>query len=415
MEQPAPPPTTCTVCAAASPKYKCPRCLRRTCSVACVRAHKSRDSCSGERSKTDYVPLQSYTETHLYSDYALLEDAARTADVAARSRHSGPLARAARPNTFKLAPRHRHLLAGAGKRRVPLRFMSRGMSRAEANASRFDARSGEMFWSVELVLPAVGVSVVLDPVIDTTTVAGCLDPLLAAHSPVALRHPAAHRAALGLLGEADRAELYYYWKRPVPQRGDDPKRVYLPVSFEAPLADTLIGCPVLEFPTLVVTTEPLAPNLLVVPRADADPEAEMDLDAAEEEPPSAVASAGDDGEEGEIADLAASDDDDSSSSSVGTSAASSPAPSSPPTRPTSAASTAALPPKPTSAAPTPTAAPAHASLPARPAWPAVPSTSAQQRLPSTAEVVSMWQSLAPAAHARVHSALNADFNKDGAH
>ncbi|KAI9217337.1 hypothetical protein BC828DRAFT_331475, partial [Blastocladiella britannica] len=67
----------CSVCSVQPPKYKCPRCSTRTCSAACVREHKSATGCSGERNKTAYVPLEHYTENHLFSDYTLLEDTAR--------------------------------------------------------------------------------------------------------------------------------------------------------------------------------------------------------------------------------------------------------------------------------------------------------------------------------------------------
>ncbi|TPX11875.1 uncharacterized protein E0L32_007373 [Thyridium curvatum] len=48
----------CTVCRAEPPRYKCPRCGARTCSLACVRRHKSWAQCSGIRDVTAYVPRE---------------------------------------------------------------------------------------------------------------------------------------------------------------------------------------------------------------------------------------------------------------------------------------------------------------------------------------------------------------------
>ncbi|KAJ9149858.1 Box C/D snoRNA protein 1 [Pleurostoma richardsiae] len=46
----------CSICHLNSPKYTCPRCAQRTCSLACARRHKAWASCSGVRDPTAYVP-----------------------------------------------------------------------------------------------------------------------------------------------------------------------------------------------------------------------------------------------------------------------------------------------------------------------------------------------------------------------
>lgn len=45
----------CAICHTSVPQYKCPRCNIRTCSLACVKKHKSWSQCSGERDQTAYV------------------------------------------------------------------------------------------------------------------------------------------------------------------------------------------------------------------------------------------------------------------------------------------------------------------------------------------------------------------------
>lgn len=50
--------TLCTICHVQPPKYKCPRCGVRTCSLPCTRKHKAWASCSGERDPASFVPRE---------------------------------------------------------------------------------------------------------------------------------------------------------------------------------------------------------------------------------------------------------------------------------------------------------------------------------------------------------------------
>ncbi|KAK0389743.1 hypothetical protein NLU13_3316 [Sarocladium strictum] len=46
----------CAICHVSPPKYKCPRCNLRTCSLACSKKHKAWSECNGERDATAYIP-----------------------------------------------------------------------------------------------------------------------------------------------------------------------------------------------------------------------------------------------------------------------------------------------------------------------------------------------------------------------
>jgi len=48
----------CNICHAAQHKYKCPGCGARTCSLTCIKKHKSRTGCSGRHNPTDFVPRE---------------------------------------------------------------------------------------------------------------------------------------------------------------------------------------------------------------------------------------------------------------------------------------------------------------------------------------------------------------------
>ena len=41
----------CEICKKEEYKYNCPRCLIKTCSVKCVKAHKKKFGCDGEKDK----------------------------------------------------------------------------------------------------------------------------------------------------------------------------------------------------------------------------------------------------------------------------------------------------------------------------------------------------------------------------
>ncbi|KAK3371820.1 hypothetical protein B0T24DRAFT_630478 [Lasiosphaeria ovina] len=49
--------TLCCICHSEPPKYKCPGCEARTCSLACSQKHKTRAECDGQRNPRAYVPI----------------------------------------------------------------------------------------------------------------------------------------------------------------------------------------------------------------------------------------------------------------------------------------------------------------------------------------------------------------------
>lgn len=63
----------CTICHVAPPRYKCPRCGLQTCSVPCIRKHKTWSSCPGTRDPTAYMrPKELRTARGVDHDYNFL-------------------------------------------------------------------------------------------------------------------------------------------------------------------------------------------------------------------------------------------------------------------------------------------------------------------------------------------------------
>ncbi|XP_050378777.1 uncharacterized protein LOC126796053 [Argentina anserina] len=134
----------CQECQAKPSKYQCPGCSIRSCSLPCVKAHKSRTSCSGKRSLTHYVPVSQMDDNTLLSDYNLLEEVKRVADSAQRLRN-----KLCRYNNFKLPFHLKCLRSAAYSRRTKLLFLSNGMSKRDKNQTRYDTRTKCISWTIE--------------------------------------------------------------------------------------------------------------------------------------------------------------------------------------------------------------------------------------------------------------------------
>ena len=58
---------SCEVCGDNVSKYRCPQCHLKTCSLTCIKKHKSQSKCTGVRDKTQYVPKDQFGDLQLLS------------------------------------------------------------------------------------------------------------------------------------------------------------------------------------------------------------------------------------------------------------------------------------------------------------------------------------------------------------
>eukprot|EP01023_Acetabularia_acetabulum_P034164 TRINITY_DN3208_c0_g1_i14.p2 TRINITY_DN3208_c0_g1~~TRINITY_DN3208_c0_g1_i14.p2 ORF type:complete len:159 (-),score=14.56 TRINITY_DN3208_c0_g1_i14:332-808(-) len=72
----------CQVCKCKDCKYKCPCCGTRSCSLACCNEHKKQQQCSGKRKRSEYVPMNEFSDNLVMKDYRLLQDVVDTKDRA---------------------------------------------------------------------------------------------------------------------------------------------------------------------------------------------------------------------------------------------------------------------------------------------------------------------------------------------
>ena len=72
----------CEICKKEAYKYNCPKCKIKTCSVKCVKAHKKKYGCDGEKDKFKLVSKQSdYSEQVFYRDVNFLNNAIKDINI----------------------------------------------------------------------------------------------------------------------------------------------------------------------------------------------------------------------------------------------------------------------------------------------------------------------------------------------
>jgi hypothetical protein len=55
----------CETCKVEKYKYKCPACQFKSCSLKCIKLHKEKLNCTGERDPTKFVKKKQYSELNL--------------------------------------------------------------------------------------------------------------------------------------------------------------------------------------------------------------------------------------------------------------------------------------------------------------------------------------------------------------
>lgn len=168
----------CAICHLSTPKYTCPRCSIRTCSLSCVKKHKAWSSCPGTRDATAYVQRSRLrTAAGIDHDYNFLHSVERSMERGERiAVHDRGLLREEelRPLTVQEV---RWRVGRDGKKRkvvltralrevrgrvfekmlgqrlkrlgVTILCAPMGMKRQKENGTTFNRRSGRVNWQVE--------------------------------------------------------------------------------------------------------------------------------------------------------------------------------------------------------------------------------------------------------------------------
>lgn len=153
----------CEVCQDAEFRYRCPRCLKKTCSLQCSKDHKARDGCSGvAHDPTGYISSETLKneddekrESNLLvqRDYNFLTQMKRAVEL---NKRDGK-AKNKRSLNFIYSASKRPRAEESQRRRVIRRGVNcltlpRGMQRSLANKSKWDKPLDLFVWSIEWVL-----------------------------------------------------------------------------------------------------------------------------------------------------------------------------------------------------------------------------------------------------------------------
>ncbi|OJJ77250.1 hypothetical protein ASPBRDRAFT_50184 [Aspergillus brasiliensis CBS 101740] len=180
----------CSICHLQPPKYRCPRCSTRTCSLPCTRRHKLWSQCSGIRDPAAYLRRSELaTESAFDRDFNFITGIERSIERAGRDAENrgidvtaaggmrdleavgldhvseGGKDGAATAAAGGKRKRGDGSSSGGGMTRAEMEFMRRaeergvrvvrapkGMSRNKGNGSRWLARNQCLIWTVEWIL-----------------------------------------------------------------------------------------------------------------------------------------------------------------------------------------------------------------------------------------------------------------------
>jgi hypothetical protein len=221
----------CEICQLFASKYKCPRCMARTCSAACSKVHKTTQACSGQRDVTGFVRLKEFDDNRLMDDYAFLSGAKKALEnqrVHGSVKAPPPQRRQKRGREEinadqppKMQALARHCLA---EHQTTVHLMPKSFTRRKQNKTHI--KQGVVYWTVEVVVGDE--KQLLHKVPDSDTVASLL-------ARVALVEGV---ALLPVYGRPANDPLYF--------RIDDRN---------ASLRDVLRGKEIVEFPTVLLRAE----------------------------------------------------------------------------------------------------------------------------------------------------------------
>ncbi|KAL1969662.1 hypothetical protein VTN77DRAFT_8215 [Rasamsonia byssochlamydoides] len=159
----------CTICHINVPKYRCPRCFTRTCSLVCSQRHKKWSQCSGVRDPAAYLRRSELATPAAFDrDFNFITGIERSLERAERDAENrgislehdyicsldGKGASKKRKRPPEMVKGEAGFLRGAEAAGVKLERAPRGMTRNKQNASRWHQKHKCLTWTVEWVTPS---------------------------------------------------------------------------------------------------------------------------------------------------------------------------------------------------------------------------------------------------------------------
>lgn len=274
----------CQICYEQKFKYKCPKCGTKTCSLECVKKHKTQSQCDGVIDNAKFVKRSEFKENEnlVHRDYNFLMKMNRTIEVSkndVRSKNKKILSNYHNNNKRFQRDSASNNYESIVKRGVKIRKLPRGMQRNNMNKSGWDQKKDTYVWTIEWIL------------IDNET-----GSELAKH--FSFRVPegtkleeAIHQTIKEKVGEVP---MFCFLKK-IDTPASNPQ--FIPLDNEHLLADVLRDQTVIEFPTILVAKEKEVKGYTVYESEESESESES---SSSEESSSEESSSEEDSEPEEV-------------------------------------------------------------------------------------------------------------------
>ncbi|XP_072275692.1 box C/D snoRNA protein 1 [Pyxicephalus adspersus] len=237
---------SCETCGSEEAKYKCPRCMKYSCSLPCVKKHKVDSACNGVRDKTAFVPLSTFSDIDLLSDYRFLEDAARVSDCSSRD------TTVPRNTTNRFL---NFLKNRARKHDIDLKILPIGFSKRRANSTFFHKKEQKFYWHLKLIFPECQAEYTEKRVPDDRT----LSDILKNYIDPTESDPTIRQRLKEYVGSLCDVKVFMEAEKKMP----GPKRYY-ELDTSKNLRENLQKKTIIEFPTLYVKMKGFSEEMVLV-------------------------------------------------------------------------------------------------------------------------------------------------------
>lgn len=149
----------CGSCRQAVAKYRCPRCERRSCSLACVDKHKKEAKCHGRRSVAR-VATNQFSDDVLRADVRFLDHVAQVTERSARAT-SKLFGERLAEQSMKSPCWKKHigisvLKKKCDERAIKLRVCPSNLSMRKSNTTTLTRKSKKLSWRIQWLFPLCG-------------------------------------------------------------------------------------------------------------------------------------------------------------------------------------------------------------------------------------------------------------------
>lgn len=162
----------CEVCGENQAKYKCPACGCQTCCLACVKKHKIDRNCSGQKPKSEFIPVKDMNEHTLYKDIQLLDQAS-----IAKLNAADKLEKSNKP------PRYlQKIKKECSQRGIDIKFMPNQATRRQENKTYLTQDGKNLMWTTKWRFfndrQEKKFEMILPPIQDDTNLASALKAII---------------------------------------------------------------------------------------------------------------------------------------------------------------------------------------------------------------------------------------------